>query len=913
VAVSTAAQAQWSGLLAPAPVQFFYIPMPEVATLAAMEGINASVDGTTGMDSIVTITTTEAGTIIYYDHWEGGYETNLGVPTQAAGASRTQIWGDGDPTNGATPGAAAGTDPALAAGQIITLRNTVPASAVRNPANVFFDGGDKIGSTKTISISRAQIPLPTGSVISSAVEVRDTRYFDTAYVSPVGSNTPRPGGVGTLFSDNFFFVMASQDNTTVQIDADNNGVFEQTVTLNQGENVVSTTNVLQGGRVVANKPVQTNLFTGNDAASYATRSYSLLPNSQLANDYFTPVGDTGDDVVIFVFNPNAAAITVNYQTRTTSGTIGSIAAGASGFFVVPADTGTRLFTTGGQSFAALGAHDTAGVGSTHDWGFSLQPVSGLSQIAVVGLGVGNSTNPPSAGGINVSPIWVTPLSATTVYVDNDGNPATGLFTEATTGLRYDQSFSLARLQTQRVTDTTGGDNDNSGMRLFTVDGTLIATAWGEDTVAPAGAPGFDAGTTVPALPIPEMYKFVDFAPGGDANNDGLFNTGDTLRYSLRIRNLGTQPVSNAVITDALPTSLVTYVTGTTTIDQGSGAVTIPDGGATAFPLDESGYTILNLNAGNTTTVSFDVTVNGAIPTGTAEIYNTALLAYQTFKIPAVNSASLRSTVSGTAYVDTNNDGDQDAGEAGIAGVTVTLTGTDMTGAAINRTTITNALGRYVFTDLKESNGAGYTVTQTQPTGFNDGLEARSGVVIAGSGGGANTITGILVVPGENDINNNFGELGASVSGTAYVDLDNDGVLDAGETRLSGVTVTLTGTDIAGNAVNVSAVTNASGVYTFTGLRQSNATGYTLTETQPAGFLDGRETAGTSGGTVNNAAVSQTITGIVLASNANATGYHFGELPAASLAGTVYHDQDADGALDAGEPLLAGVTVTHRSL
>ncbi len=905
VVVSTLAQEQWSGLLAPPPVQFFYIPNPEQAMLASMQAINGTVNGTGGMDSIIVITATENNTIIYYDQWENGYESNLAVPTQIAGTARTQIWGDGDATNGAPPGAAPGTDPVINAGTIITLRNTVPLPRVSS--NVFFDGGDKIGASKTISISRAQIPLPTGSVISSAVEVHDTRYFDTTYIAPVGENTPRPVGVGTLFSDNFLYVMASQDNTTVQIDADNNGAFEQTVVLNEGQTVVSTTNVQQGGRVVANKPVQTNLFTGNDAASFATRSYSLVPNAQLTNDYFTPVGDSGDDVVLFVYNPNAAAITVSFETRTTSGTLPVIAAGATGFFVVPADTGTRLFTAGGQVFAALGAHDTNGVGSAHDWGFSMQPTANLSQFAVVGLGVGNSTNPPSAGGINVSPIWVTPLVATTVYVDNDGNPTTGLFLDPVTGSRYDQSFALAKLQTQRVTDTTGGDQDNSGMRLFTNDGTLISVAWGEDTAAPAGSPGFDAGTTVPALPVPEFYKTVDFAPGGDANGDGYFNSGDTLRYTLRIRNIGTQPVSNSAITDALPTSLVTYISNSTFIDQGVGPIAIADGGATAFPLDEGGYTILNLSPGNTTSVTFDVSVNGSLPSGISEVYNTGRLAYQIYNLPAVNSAALRGTVTGTTYVDRNNNGTQNVGEEGIAGVTLTLTGTDILGNAVSKVTTTDSLGRYVFTDLRESNGAGYTVTQTQPTGYTDGLEARGGTVIPGSGGGPNVINTIAVMPGENDTNNNFGELGGTITGTVYVDASNNGTQQAWELGIIGVTVTLTGTDVAGNPVNVSTVTDANGNYSFGSVRASNATGYTITETHPTGHTDGLDAR--QGVVIGGSNATDAITPpIVLASGGTSTTNTFGEIPNFALTKTL----EATGVAGTiGSNLAIGETATFR--
>ncbi len=654
--------------------------------------------------------------------------------------------------------------------------------------------------------------------------------------------------------------------------------------------------------------MQTDLFTGNNAASFATRTYSLVPNARLTNDYFTPVGDSGDDVVLFVYNPNAAPITVSFETRTTSGNLPVVAAGGTQFFVVPADTGTRLFTAGGEVFAALGAHDTNGVGSAHDWGFSMQATADLSQFAVVGLGVGNSTNPPSAGGINVSPIWVTPLAATTVYVDNDGDPTTGLFLDPVTGSRYDQSFALAKLQTQRVTDTTGGDQDNSGMRLFTNNGTLISVAWGEDTVAPAGSPGFDAGTTVPALPVPEFYKTVDFAPGGDANADGFYNSGDTLRYTLRIRNIGTQPVSNAAISDALPTALVTYVNSSTFINQGLGAVAISDGGATTFPLDEGGYTIVNLSPGNTTAVTFDVTVNGSLPSGISEVYNTGNLAYQIYNIPAVNSASLRGTVTGTAYVDRNNNGTQDAGDAGIAGVTMTLTGTDFFGAAVSKVVTTDSLGRYTFTDLKESNAAGYTVTQTQPAGYNDGLEARGGTVIPGSGGGPNTITTIVVRPGENDTNNNFGELGGTITGTVFVDANNNGTQQALELGISGVTVTVTGTDAVGDAVNVNVLTDASGNYFFDGLRASNATGYTITETQAVGYLDGLD-ARQGVVMVGSNATDAISPPIVLATGGSSANNNFGELSPSSLAGFVYNDANNDGTKQGGEAGIAGITIT----
>ena len=59
-------------------------------------------------------------------------------------------------------------------------------------------------------------------------------------------------------------------------------------------------------------------------------------------------------------------------------------------------------------------------------------------------------------------------------------------------------------------------------------------------------------------------------------------------------------------------------------------------------------------------------------------------------------------------------------------------------------------------------------------------------------------------------------------------------------------VTLSGTDDLGNVVDVTVQTDVNGDYVFTDLRPSDANGYTITETQPAGFLDGVDTVGSLG-------------------------------------------------------------------
>jgi len=120
------------------------------------------------------------------------------------------------------------------------------------------------------------------------------------------------------------------------------------------------------------------------------------------------------------------------------------------------------------------------------------------------------------------------------------------------------------------------------------------------------------------------------------------------------------------------------------------------------------------------------------------------------------------SVSGTVFVDLNNDGIQEAGESGIGNVTLTLTGTTLGGAAVSLTTTTAANGSYSFTGLLPSNAAGYTITQTLPVGYTNGLKAKNGVVIPGSNT-TNAISGVVLVAGGTDPNNTFGEYGGTIT------------------------------------------------------------------------------------------------------------------------------------------------------
>jgi hypothetical protein len=124
---------------------------------------------------------------------------------------------------------------------------------------------------------------------------------------------------------------------------------------------------------------------------------------------------------------------------------------------------------------------------------------------------------------------------------------------------------------------------------------------------------------------------------------------------------------------------------------------------------------------------------------------------------------------------------------------------------------------------------------------------------------------------------------SAIQGLVYVDANNNGQVDFGELGTSGVAVTLTGIDDLGHAVSRTVQTDSNGVYAFINLRPSNATGYTITETQPAGFLDGQDTLGTINGVpVGSNAINDVFSGIVLSKvGLLAENYNFGELPSSS--------------------------------
>jgi hypothetical protein len=110
-----------------------------------------------------------------------------------------------------------------------------------------------------------------------------------------------------------------------------------------------------------------------------------------------------------------------------------------------------------------------------------------------------------------------------------------------------------------------------------------------------------------------------------------------------------------------------------------------------------------------------------------------------------------SSLSGLVFEDFNNDSQVDFGEGGMAGVTVTLAGTDALGRPVNLSQQTDANGLYSFGNLLPGS---YTLTETQPTGYGQGIDT------VGTAGGSLVATDqffVQLAAGVNGLNYNYGE------------------------------------------------------------------------------------------------------------------------------------------------------------
>jgi SdrD B-like domain/Secretion system C-terminal sorting domain len=274
-------------------------------------------------------------------------------------------------------------------------------------------------------------------------------------------------------------------------------------------------------------------------------------------------------------------------------------------------------------------------------------------------------------------------------------------------------------------------------------------------------------------------------------------------------------------------------------------------------------------------------------------------------------------------------GVQDAGEPGVAGVTVTLR--DNAGNVL-ATTVTDSYGNYLFDNLIPGN---YTVTVTPPANYTfttqtNTVDNTAGTAPLATGSDVNVTTGqsyvINLVAGENERNIDAGlvfsqPVAASLGDKVWFDngagggTGGNGIQDGAEPGVAGVTVTLYASN--GTTVLATTVTDANGNYRFNNLTAGIQ--YIVGFTPPAGFiftgkdLGGNDNTDSDVNTTAGATFGKTDLLAALTAGENRTSVDAGLVQqpatAASVGDRVWNDLDQDGIQDAGEPGVAGVTVT----
>lgn len=332
----------------------------------------------------------------------------------------------------------------------------------------------------------------------------------------------------------------------------------------------------------------------------------------------------------------------------------------------------------------------------------------------------------------------------------------------------------------------------------------------------------------------------------------------------------------------------------------------------------------------------------------------------------------KAQVGGRVFVDLNDNGDQDgtipSADQGIGNVELTLTGTDKYGNTVTRTVSTSNVaagngssrGDYLFDNLPPSDAHGYTITQTQPAGFGNGKPQpntirpirnvdSTGVTNKGTANNPDAnfsvISGIVIEGGGNGVQFDFPELttdtstNLKISGYAYLDANNNGIFDGGETPLPGVTITLVGCSAGPDnridtgsvdtsqpavcsgddlPVSFTTTTDANGFYNFPLEKPGR---YTVIQQAAQPVVDGVETlkgkttagsvdktgsaagandGGTSGtattvlGEINNALPSSISNILIDDSTAQSVNNNFGEVLPGSISGFVYTEKGAHG-------------------
>lgn len=310
----------------------------------------------------------------------------------------------------------------------------------------------------------------------------------------------------------------------------------------------------------------------------------------------------------------------------------------------------------------------------------------------------------------------------------------------------------------------------------------------------------------------------------------------------------------------------------------------------------AGFTLTQNDAGQDDNVDSD----GDVVSVVLADDNTVIRNVDTGYIPPANGV-----IGDYIWNDSDRDGNQDSGEAGINNVTVELY--DANGVLLATTTTaidpnSGTGGFYEFTGLLAGSYEVRVVESTLPAGFVPTTAMASGSESDSNGNPAN----VLLVS-ENSINRSidfgyYSENIGSIGNFVWNDSNANGIQDAGETGIDGVRIVLRDED--GNVLATEFTANG-GQYLFDGLAPGT---YSVEVDSSSPALNGFSASPVNQGPANaDSDVSPVAVELGLGET-NLT-LDFGYNRPGAIGDKVYYDSNSNGVQDLGEPGLEGITVT----
>ena len=511
-------------------------------------------------------------------------------------------------------------------------------------------------------------------------------------------------------------------------------------------------------------------------------------------------------------------------------------------------------------------------------------------------------------------------------VDNNGGSAPSGPDKPLAGVTVTLTYTTPAGVEKTLSTVTDADGHYSfkdlapGDYVVTVDKTSLATVCPECTAqthAPSGNLTASEGQEL------SLTSKVTLSPGLMSNNDqdwaftgvantaivkaiadptevpaGGFTPGTSVTYTLTLTNEGPSPVTGVVAQDKLPSG-VTFVSaeGDGTYDAASGKWDL-----STEVIEKDASRTLRI------TVTVDASAAGSVVTNTATIEKQDQIGDKTPDNTSSVPLTAGYTIAGKLYNDADASFSSDNGEAPYAGVTVALLKRDGTPVLDKDgnpvTAVTDAEGKYSFVGLPLGE---YSVSVVDPTsGPLEGTKPTEAYT-----GRYKTTADVTIAEATGSvIDVNFGFVKpASLGDYTWMDVNRDGIQDADEPALPGVSVTLTYedgsavTDASGNVVTAK-TSDANGKYSFENLLPG---GYKVSFQAPAGFEATTSDAGSDRALDSDGATAS----VTVAQGQTDNTIDFGAVGTGVIGDQLFVDvnQNGGGAPDAGDKVLAGVKVT----